>query len=63
MYRKIPHEYDESKIGIDGVDRYYKANSGDMEEVENQLSAIHADYLVLERDISNERSVKDKKRK
>lgn len=59
VYKKIPHKYDESKIGIDGVDRYYKANSGDMTEVEEQLKAHFADYLVLESDISNERSVND----
>ncbi|MDR1296881.1 MAG: SDR family NAD(P)-dependent oxidoreductase, partial [Deltaproteobacteria bacterium] len=59
VYKKITHKYDESKIGIDGVDRYYKANSGDMTEVEEQLKAHFADYLVLESDISNERSVND----
>ena len=59
IYKKIPHEYDESKTGTDGVDHYFKANSGDMTEVEEQLNALKADYLVLESDISNERCVKD----
>ena len=59
IYKKIPHKYDESKTGTDGVDRYFKANSGDMTEVEEQLNALKADYLVLESDISNERCIKD----
>jgi 3-oxoacyl-[acyl-carrier protein] reductase len=43
----------------DGLDRYFKGNSGDMMEVEKQLKALNADYFILENDISNERSVKD----
>ena len=63
IYKKIPlthhHKYDESKIEVDGVDRYFEANSGDMTEVEGKLHALNADYLVLESDISNERCVKE----
>ncbi|MCL2035725.1 MAG: SDR family oxidoreductase [Oscillospiraceae bacterium] len=59
VYKKIPHEYDEIKTGIDGVDRYFKANSGDMTQVEEQLNALKAEYLVLESDISNERCVEE----
>ncbi|MDR1537453.1 MAG: hypothetical protein LBU32_05565, partial [Clostridiales bacterium] len=29
VYKKIKREYDESKTNRDGLDRYYKANSGD----------------------------------
>ena len=59
VYKKIPHRYDESKTEADGVDRYFKANSGDMAEVEEQLRALNAEYLVLESDISDENSVND----
>ncbi len=59
VYKKILHEFDESKIGVDGLDRYFKANSGDMAEVEERLRALNADYFVLENDISDERSVND----
>ena len=59
VYKKIPHEYDEIKTGTDGVDRYFKANSGDMTQVEEQLNALKAEYLVLESDISNERCVEE----
>ncbi|MCL2077993.1 MAG: SDR family oxidoreductase [Oscillospiraceae bacterium] len=57
VYKKIPHSYDESKVEACGVDRYFKANSGDMTEVEEQLRALNAEYLVLESDISSEDSV------
>ncbi|MDR2266821.1 MAG: SDR family oxidoreductase [Christensenellaceae bacterium] len=59
IYKKIPHKYDESKAGSDGFDRYFKANSGDMTEVEKQLQAFNAEYFVLESDISNERNVQE----
>ncbi|MCL2055002.1 MAG: SDR family oxidoreductase [Oscillospiraceae bacterium] len=58
VYKKIPHSYDESKTKADGVDRYFKANSGDMAEVEEQLRALNAEYIILESDISNEQCVK-----
>jgi 3-oxoacyl-[acyl-carrier protein] reductase len=57
IYKKIPHRYDESKTEADGLDRYFKANSSDMTEVEKQLQALNAEYLIFENDISNERSV------
>jgi 3-oxoacyl-[acyl-carrier protein] reductase len=57
IYKKIPHKYAESKTDSDGLDRYFKANSGDMTEVEKKLKALNADYFVLESDISNEQSV------
>jgi 3-oxoacyl-[acyl-carrier protein] reductase len=59
IYKKIPHKYDDSKTEIDGIDRYSKANSGDMADVEKRLNALNADYLVLESDISNELRVKE----
>ena len=57
VYKKIPHKYDEAKTKVDGLDRYWKNNNGDMAEVEERLRALNADYLVLENDISNEQSV------
>jgi 3-oxoacyl-[acyl-carrier protein] reductase len=41
------------------VDRYYQSNAGDASAVEEKLRAMHADYLVLESDISNETAVRD----
>jgi len=59
VYKKVPHSYDESKTEIDGVHRYFKANSGDMTEVEEHLRTLNADYLILESDISNGQCVKE----
>ena len=59
VYKKIARGFDESKTGANGVDRYYKANAGDATEVEAQLDGLGAEYLTLERDISDEAQVKD----
>ncbi|MDR1124289.1 MAG: SDR family oxidoreductase [Elusimicrobiota bacterium] len=59
VYKKIPYKYDESKTQNNGFDRYFKANSGDTAQVEEQLYSIGADYLILESDISDEQCVKD----
>ena len=59
VYKKLERAFDESKIDRNGVDRYFWANAGDASLVEEQLKAIHADYLILESDISNEERVKE----
>ena len=59
VYKKILRQFDKSKINQNGVDRYFSANSGGADEVENELKKIGADYLIMERDISNEDDVKD----
>ena len=59
VYKKVDRPYDISKIDRNGVDRYYHANAGNADTVESKLQAIHADYLILESDISNEESVKE----
>ncbi|MDR1607662.1 MAG: SDR family oxidoreductase [Deltaproteobacteria bacterium] len=59
VYKRIPHKVDDSKTGFNGLDRYFKSNSGDMTEVENKLKAINSDFIVLESDISDEQCVKD----
>ena len=59
VYKRLPREYDASKVDKNGVDRYFKANAEDASIVENRLKEMGAEYLVLERDISNEESVKD----
>ena len=58
-YKKVPRDYDESKAGENGVDRYYRANAGDASEVEEKLSELNAQYLVLEKDISDEGQVRE----
>ena len=59
VYKKIDRPYDIEKVDVNGADRYYAANAGDAAEVERRLMEMDADYLVLEKDITDETSVKE----
>lgn len=59
VYKKINRPYDVTKTEQNGVDRYYAANAGDAALVEEKLQKLNADYLILERDISDEAAVKE----
>ena len=59
VYKKIERAFDESQTDKNGVDRYFAANAGNADAVESRLKEINADYLVIEKDISNENSVKE----
>lgn len=59
VYKKVDRTFDESKTDKNGVDRYYAANAGDTAFVEEKLSELNAEYLVLEKDISREDEVKE----
>lgn len=59
VYKKIPRPYDAAQTDRNGVDRYYGANAGTADAVEKRLKERDADYMVLERDISNEDAVKE----
>jgi 3-oxoacyl-[acyl-carrier protein] reductase len=59
VYKKIPRLFDENKTDRNGVDRYYAANAGNADAVERMLKEIGADYILLEKDISNEDDVKE----
>ena len=59
VYKKIDRPFDPTKMDRNGVDRYYGANAGTAEAVEGKLKDIHADYMVLERDISDETAVEE----
>ena len=59
VYKKISRPFDRNRIDRNGPDRYYEANAGDAERVESKLRAMKADYMILERDISNEDAVKE----
>ena len=59
VYKKIEREFDAAKADKHGVDRYFAANAGDAAAVEAKLSAMGADFLVIESDISDESAVKD----
>ena len=59
VYKKVFRPFDAARMDRNGVDRYYGANAGTAEAVEAKLQEMHADYLVLESDISNEEAVKE----
>ena len=59
VYKKVYRPFDKSKTQQNGVDRYYEANAGSADYVESKLKEIDADYMILERDISNEDTVKE----
>jgi 3-oxoacyl-[acyl-carrier protein] reductase len=59
VYKKVLRPFDENKTDKNGTDKYYKANAGNADVVENKLKEINADYIILESDISNEDSVKN----
>ena len=58
IYKKIPRAFDKSKTDKNGADRYFAANAGGAEFVENKLKEMGLDYVVLESDISNEEDVR-----
>ena len=59
VYKRLPREFDPGKTDKNGVDRYFRANAGNADVVEGKLRELHADYLVLESDISDEAAVKE----
>ena len=59
VYKKVLRPFDPNKTDRNGVDRYYAANAGNADLVERKLKEMHADYLILESDISNEGAVKE----
>ena len=59
VYKRIQRSFDAGKTDRNGTDRYFKANAGNAETVEGMLKGINADFLILESDISDEKSVKE----
>ena len=59
VYKKIYRPFDKNKIDKNGVDRYFEANSNNADAVTEKLKQLNADYLVFEKDISNENEVKE----
>lgn len=59
VYKKEPRDFDPAKTDKNGVDRYFAANAGNADEVEERLKELGADYMVFESDISNEAAVKE----
>ena len=58
VYKKVMRPFDPTKTNHNGVDRYYHANAGDTQAVEEKLKQMGADYMVIESDIADETAVK-----
>ena len=54
VYKRIARAFDAAKTDKNGADRYFAANAGTADAVEERLRALGAEYLVLESDISDE---------
>jgi len=59
VYKRIPRQFDRNKTAGNGADRYFEANAGNADAVEGRLREMNADHLILEKDISEEDSVRD----
>ena len=59
VYKKILRPFDRNKTDRNGADRYFQANAGNADVVESRLREMNVDYLILERDISDENAVRD----
>lgn len=59
VYKKIPRQFDKSKTGRNGADRYFEANAGNADIVAGKLREMSADHMILESDISKEDAVKE----
>ena len=59
VYKKVDRPFDATKMDRNGVDRYYGANAGNADVVESKLKEMGADYIILEKDISNEDAIKE----
>ena len=57
VYKKLFRQFDETKTDKNGTDRYFRANAENADLVENKLREMHAEYLILERDISSDAAV------
>ncbi|SFG10097.1 SDR family NAD(P)-dependent oxidoreductase [Oribacterium sp. WCC10] len=59
VYKKVDRPFDIDKTDKNGVDRYYAANAGNADYLEERLRETKTEYLILERDISHEDAVKE----
>ena len=59
VYKKIERQFDDNKTDKNGADRYFKANAGNANVVENRLKEMNSDYLIFESDITDENAVKE----
>ena len=58
VYKRVPRPFDQSKTDRNGVDRYYASNAGNADIVESRLREMSADYMILERSIMLQQTMK-----
>lgn len=58
VYKKVPRAFNQDKTDINGTDRYFQANAGNADTVEQYLREAQADYLIIESDITDEEAVR-----
>ena len=59
VYKKVPRPFDPAKTDKNGPDRYYAANAGDADIVAAKLREMHAEHMILQKDIADEEAVKE----
>ena len=59
VYKRIERAFDKDKTDAPGADRYFAANAGNADALEERLKEIGAEYIVIEGDITQEQSVKE----
>ena len=59
VYKRVLRPFDPAKTDRNGPDRYYAANAGNADAVESRLRDMNADYMILEKDISDEAAVEE----
>ena len=59
VYKRVPRPFDEQNTHKNGADRYFKANAGTADDVAARLAELNAEYLILERDITDEGTVRE----
>ena len=59
VYKKVFHPYDEKRTEEKGLDRYFKANASDASQIAKQLESAKADFIVMEKDITDEENAKE----
>ena len=47
VYKKVFRPFEATKMDRNGLDRYYGANAGTADVVENKLKEMNADYIVF----------------
>ncbi|MDR1347019.1 MAG: SDR family oxidoreductase, partial [Prevotellaceae bacterium] len=59
VYKKLPIKYNADNTRANGIDKYYKMLSEDAATVEQRLRKITGNYLIVEKDITENNAAND----